>query len=77
MSNKSRTVYKVLYEELPVKAYVIIRECGWRIGMVWIDHEDLWRRSFSTRAAELQVKSVTGPIANSDFTVPVYEIDTY
>lgn len=77
MSDKPRPVYKVLHDELPAKAYVIIRECGWRVGMVWIDYEDLWARSLSRNIADLRVKSVTGPMSNPDFTVSVYEIDTY
>lgn len=77
MSNQYRTVYKVLHDGLPANAYVIIRESGWRVGMVWIDYEDLWARSLSRNIADLRVKSVTGPMNNPDFTVPVYEIDAY
>ena len=54
-----RTLEQVLLHETKVFDYVVIRDGGWRVGMTWIDPEDLFMRSLNSRLLNREVKEVS------------------
>lgn len=54
-----KTLEQVLLHETKEFEFVIIRDGGWRVGMTWIDPEDLFIRSLNNRLLNREVKSVS------------------
>lgn len=55
LENKT-TVFDFLMKQTPVHSKWIINDGGWRIGIVWIDHEDLWISWFPNQHKNTYVK---------------------
>lgn len=54
-----RTLEQVLLHETKEFEFVVIRDGGWRIGMTWIDPEDLFIGSLNRKLLDREVKSVS------------------
>lgn len=48
------TVYEFCRQKTLAHQLCVIRECGWILETVWIDHEDLFRISESSKNAEVK-----------------------
>lgn len=70
------TLYYLLREILPAYDYIEITDGGWRVGMTYIDNEDLFFRSLDNKILTESVKSVILH-DNKDFTKPIYTVDIY
>ena len=81
MEQDTLTLKDFLMNRTGVLELCIIREDGWRTGAVWIDNEDLWKRSMSSYMLDKIVKKdewgVIQILGSSGLptTVPCHYID--
>jgi hypothetical protein len=73
MCENKKTLKETLLHTLPANVYVEITDAGYRVGMTYIDYEDLFIHSLNGRLLDKKVEEVVLK-DDKDFTCPIYEV---
>ena len=69
-----KTLKEVLLHDTAATKYVKIYDCGWLVGMTYIDYEDLFIRGLNNDLLNREVESIK-LVEDKDFKVKIYEVN--